>query len=93
MASEDYKNHKNIKGISALKMVLPYIMPYKLQLIGAAIALLFAAVTVLAMGAGLRFLIDEGFAETLEEAQKIMSDLKPELVEEVYQNQLKKILK
>ena len=63
MASEDYKNHKNIKSISALKMVLPYIMPYKLQLIGATIALLFAAATVLAMGAGLRFLIDEGFAE------------------------------
>ena len=34
------------------------------------------------------YLIDEGFAETLEEAQKIMSGLKPELVEEVYQNQL-----
>ena len=31
------------------------------------------------------YLIDEGFAETLEEAQKIMSGLKPELVEEVYQ--------
>ena len=44
-------------------MVLPYIMPYKLQLAGASIALLFAAATVLAMGAGLRFLIDEGFAE------------------------------
>ena len=39
------------------------------------------------------YLIDEGFAETLEEAQKIMSDLKPELVEEVYQNQLKKLSK
>ena len=63
MASGDNKNRKNTKSISALKMVLPYIMPYKLQLIGAAIALLFAAVTVLAMGAGLRFLIDEGFAE------------------------------
>ena len=63
MASGDNKNRKNIKSISALKMVLPYIMPYKLQLIGAAIALLFAAATVLAMGAGLRFLIDEGFAE------------------------------
>ena len=44
-------------------MVFPYIIPYKLQLAGAAIALLFAAATVLAMGAGLRFLIDEGFAE------------------------------
>ena len=39
------------------------------------------------------YLIDEGFAETLEEAQKIMSGLKPELVEEVYQNQLNKISK
>ena len=39
------------------------------------------------------YLIDEGFAKTLEEAQKIMSGLKPELVEEVYQNQLKKISK
>ena len=39
------------------------------------------------------YLIDEGFAENLEEAQKIMSGLKPELVEEVYQNQLKKISK
>ena len=39
------------------------------------------------------YLIDEGFAKNLEEAQKIMSGLKPELVEEVYQNQLKKISK
>ena len=39
------------------------------------------------------YLIDEGFAETLEDAQKIMSGLKPELVEEVYQNQLKKLSK
>jgi len=39
------------------------------------------------------YLIDEGFAETLEEAQKIMSGLKPELVEEVYQSQLEKIQK
>ena len=39
------------------------------------------------------YLIDERFAETLEEAQKIMSGLKPELVEEVYQSQLEKIQK
>ena len=39
------------------------------------------------------YLIDEGFAETLEDAQKIMSGLKPELVEEVYQSQLEKIQK
>ena len=63
MASVRSKKSKGGKNISALKMVLPYIMPYKLQLAGASIALLFAAATVLAMGAGLRFLIDEGFAE------------------------------
>ena len=63
MSSADNKNSKEVKRISALKMVFPYIIPYKLQLTGAAIALLFAAATVLAMGAGLRFLIDEGFAE------------------------------
>ena len=34
------------------------------------------------------YLIDEGFAESWEEAQDIMVTLKPELVEEVYQNQL-----
>ena len=34
------------------------------------------------------YLIYEGFAKTLEEAQKIMPTLKSELVEEVYQNQL-----
>ena len=63
MASGDNKKRENVKSVSALKMVFPYIKPYKFQLIGAAIALLFAAATVLAMGAGLRFLIDEGFAE------------------------------
>jgi len=63
VASGDNKNREDVKSISALKMVFPYIKPYKFQLIGAAIALLFAAATVLAMGAGLRFLIDEGFAE------------------------------
>mgnify|MGYP003140266158 CR=1 FL=1 len=39
------------------------------------------------------YLIDEGFAKSWEEAQDIMITLKPELVEEIYQNQLKKISK
>jgi hypothetical protein len=38
------------------------------------------------------YLIDEGFAESWEDAQKIMVTLKPELVEEVYQSQLNEIL-
>ena len=62
MRSQGNQPVNNGKNISALKLVMPYITPYKFQLVGAAIALLFAAATVLAMGAGLRFLIDEGFA-------------------------------
>ena len=41
-----------------------------------------------AFEAVIAYLIDEGFAKSWEEAQDIMVTLKPELVEEVYQNQL-----
>ena len=44
-----------------------------------------------AFDAVVAYLIDEGFAETLEQAQDIMTNLKPELIEEVYQSQLKKL--
>ena len=44
-----------------------------------------------AFEAVISYLIDEGFAKSWEEAQDIMVTLKPELVKEVYQNQLKKI--
>ena len=50
------------RDLSALRMVVPYLIPYRARLAGAAVALLVAAGTVLAMGTGLRFLIDEGFA-------------------------------
>jgi ATP-binding cassette subfamily B protein len=50
------------RDLSALRMVFPYMLPYRWQLVGAAIALMVAAGTVLAMGSGLRFLIDKGFA-------------------------------
>ena len=46
-----------------------------------------------AFEAVISYLIDEGFAESWEEAQDIMTTLKPELIEEVYQNQLKKLSK
>ena len=39
------------------------------------------------------YLIDEGFAKSWEEAQDIMTTLKSELVEEIYQNQLNKLSK
>ena len=44
-----------------------------------------------AFEAVISYLLDEGFAEYWEEAEKIMTTLKPELVEEVYQSQLKKL--
>ena len=44
-----------------------------------------------AFEAVISYLIDEGFAKSWEEAQDIMVTLKPELVEEVYQNQLNKL--
>jgi ATP-binding cassette, subfamily B, bacterial len=50
------------RDLSSLRMLLPFMAPYGWQLVGAAIALMLAAGTVLAMGTGLRFLIDKGFA-------------------------------
>ena len=37
------------------------------------------------------YLIDENFAKDWDEAQKIMTKFKPEIIEEIYQNQLKSI--
>jgi ATP-binding cassette, subfamily B, bacterial len=50
------------RDLSSLRRLLPYMLAYRWQLVGAAIALMIAAGTVLTMGTGLRFLIDEGFA-------------------------------
>jgi ATP-binding cassette subfamily B protein len=64
------------RDLSALRMVFPYMLPYRWQLVGAAIALMIAAGTVLAMGTGLRFLIDKGFAagdpELLDQAVVVL---------------------
>ena len=62
MSLRDDPTIERQRDLSALRMIWPYLTPYRWQLVGAAIALLAAASTVLAMGTGLRFLIDEGFA-------------------------------
>ncbi len=49
------------KEMSFLKFLKPYLLPYKWQIILASIALIVAASTVLILGRGLQFLIDEGF--------------------------------
>lgn len=46
-----------------LSFMAPYFKPYKLQIFIAAIALIVAAGTVLGLGRGLQFLIDEGFVD------------------------------
>jgi ATP-binding cassette subfamily B protein len=48
--------------LGALGLLLPYLRPYRLRALGAAMVLLLAAGLVLALGQGLRHLIDKGFA-------------------------------
>src|SRR5258706_11149966 len=49
------------RDLGALRALAPYLLPYRWRIAGAAVALLVAASTVLALGGGLRFLIDRGF--------------------------------
>jgi ATP-binding cassette subfamily B protein len=54
-----------IPPLAALRIVARvgrYLRPYRRQIIYAAVALLFAAAAVLAMGQGLKFVVDRGFA-------------------------------
>ena len=51
------------KDLSQLRHILRFVLPYRWQMLGALVALTVAAGTVLAMGAGLRRLVDGGFAE------------------------------
>ena len=45
-----------------MRRLLPYLLPYRWRIAAAAIALVVTAGTVLAMGVGLRALVDQGFA-------------------------------
>src|SRR5450631_739782 len=51
-----------VTALKTLARVGRFVRPYRRQVIFAAIALLFAAASVLAMGQGLKFVIDRGFA-------------------------------
>ncbi|HEX9835366.1 MAG TPA: ABC transporter transmembrane domain-containing protein [Alphaproteobacteria bacterium] len=44
-----------------MRRILPWLKPYRLQVAGAAVALVIAASAVLVIGVGLRILIDDGF--------------------------------
>src|SRR5213594_2009161 len=54
-----------IPPLTALRIVSrigAFVRPYRRQVVYAAVGLLFAAAAVLAMGQGLRFVVDRGFA-------------------------------
>ncbi len=48
--------------LASLRLLLPYLRPFRWQVAGAATALLIAAGLLLALGQGVRLLIDTGFA-------------------------------
>ncbi len=49
------------RSLAPLRALWPFLRPYRLQIAGAALCLSIAAVTVLALGQGLKTLIDRGF--------------------------------
>jgi ATP-binding cassette subfamily B protein len=49
-------------SLTALRLLLPYLRPYRARVAGATIVLLLAASLVLGLGQGVRHLIDNGFA-------------------------------
>lgn len=54
-------NMAKAKNMSSLFVLFRYLLPYKSRLIAASCALIFTAVITLAIGQGVRILIDEGF--------------------------------
>ena len=46
-----------------LKPILKYLRPYRMQIVAAGLAVLFTSSAVLGMGAGLRYLVDEGLSK------------------------------
>ncbi len=55
------KTHTNKQDLRLLMRLLPFIAPYKKMVLGAALALIITAGVSLAMGQGIRLLVDQGF--------------------------------
>ncbi len=60
----DRDKKPKLKRIGALKPVLGFMKPYRLQVVGAMLALTFTAAVTLSIGQGVRMLIDGGFSST-----------------------------
>lgn len=56
------ENRDPSKNIGVLKAMLQFLRPYRAQVIGASIALVFTAGITLSIGQGIRLLVDQGFA-------------------------------
>ena len=52
---------KASRDFKPLRRIVPYLLPYKKAVLGALLALVAASATVLAIGGGLRGVIDRGF--------------------------------
>ncbi len=59
---EDQTGDPPRRDVRSLRRLGPFLRPYRLQIGGALVALTFAGLTVLALGQGLRRLIDSGLA-------------------------------
>ncbi|MEJ0062867.1 MAG: ABC transporter transmembrane domain-containing protein [Alphaproteobacteria bacterium] len=57
----DSQKASNGERLRPLRQIAPYLKPYRPAMAGAAIALIVAAGTVLAVGSGLRAVVDQGF--------------------------------
>jgi len=55
-------NGRARRDLGPLRQLIPFLLPYKLPIAGAMVALTVAAGTVLGLGQGLRVLVDHGFA-------------------------------
>ncbi len=55
------QDREKSRDFSQLLSMLHYLKPYRWRAVGAGIALLIASGTVLGLGAGLRYLVDQGF--------------------------------
>ncbi|MBP2293591.1 ATP-binding cassette subfamily B protein [Azospirillum rugosum] len=61
-SNETASNDTRRRDLTPLRRLMPFLWPYKAQILGAMLALVVAAGTVLGMGQGMRVLVDQGFA-------------------------------
>ncbi len=61
--SNTTEHRDSSRDIKVLRSMISFIRPYKWQVIGATLALMFTATITLSIGQGLRILVDQGFGE------------------------------